>query len=36
VTSSVVKPEFFKDIYSRIENGTEKWNALKAPTGVIY
>ena len=36
VTQKVIKPEMFKDIYSKISAGTDRWNNLKAPEGNLY
>ena len=36
VTSSVITPKLFQDIYTKIQKGTERWNALQAPQGLLY
>lgn len=28
ITASVIVPEFFRDVYAKIENGTDRWNQL--------
>ena len=33
LTSTVVKPQMFHEIYERIAKGTDRWNTLKAPSG---
>ncbi len=36
VTNSVIKPEMFKEIYTKIAQGTDRWNNLNAPAGKTY
>jgi aconitate hydratase len=36
VTQSVLKPEMFNQIYSKIALGTERWNSLQASEGQLY
>jgi len=36
VTSQVIKPEMFKEIYEKIAQGTERWNTLQAPQGQLF
>ncbi len=36
ITQKVIKPEMFKEIYSKISTGTDRWNSLKAPEGNLY
>ncbi|BES99478.1 unnamed protein product [Nesidiocoris tenuis] len=36
VEKTSVIPAMFKDVYSRIENGSNAWRALKSPEGKLY
>ena len=36
VTNAVIKPEMFRDIYAKISQGTDRWNALEAPSGELF
>ncbi|XP_013409790.1 cytoplasmic aconitate hydratase isoform X4 [Lingula anatina] len=36
IERNVVVPALFKEVYSRIEEGTERWNSLDAPEGMLY
>lgn len=34
--SECLKPEMFVEVYGKILKGTDKWNALEAPSGQLY
>eukprot|EP00003_Mantamonas_plastica_P002636 TRINITY_DN1200_c0_g1_i1.p1 TRINITY_DN1200_c0_g1~~TRINITY_DN1200_c0_g1_i1.p1 ORF type:complete len:856 (-),score=303.98 TRINITY_DN1200_c0_g1_i1:25-2592(-) len=36
VVGKSVVPEMFKEVYSKVTNGTEQWNALDAGSGNLY
>jgi aconitate hydratase len=36
VTNSVIKPEMFKEVYDAIAKGTDRWNSLTAPQGLLF
>lgn len=36
VEEKYVIPAMFEEIYSTIQNGNERWNALQAPEGLLY
>lgn len=36
ITNSVIKPEMFHEIYTKIASGTDRWNNLSAPAGKTY
>eukprot|EP00741_Cyanophora_paradoxa_P018854 tig00021098_g18200.t1 len=36
VEGQYVVPDMFRDVYSKLANGTARWNALKAPEGFLY
>ncbi len=36
VTGSVIKPEMFREIYGKIQGGTDRWNTLEAPEGELF
>lgn len=36
VTHKIITATLFKEIYEKISKGTERWNALKAPTGKMF
>jgi len=36
ISSSVVKPEMFSEIYGKIAKGTDRWNNLNAPEGSMF
>mmetsp|Transcript_16758 Transcript_16758/g.18633 ORF Transcript_16758/g.18633 Transcript_16758/m.18633 type:complete len:894 (+) Transcript_16758:20-2701(+) len=36
ISSSVVKPEMFSEIYGKIALGTDRWNSLDAPSGTLF
>ena len=36
ISSSVVKPEMFAEIYGKIAKGTDRWNGLDAPSGKLF
>lgn len=36
VEEKFVIPAMFKEVYSKIEQGSEKWQGLQAPTGQLY
>jgi aconitate hydratase len=36
ITNSIIKPEMFKEIYTKIEQGTDRWNSLVAPQGKVF
>jgi aconitate hydratase len=36
ISSSVVKPEMFSEIYGKIAKGTDRWNNLECPEGKLF
>jgi aconitate hydratase len=36
ITSQVITPHLFKEIYDKISKGTDRWNNLEAPQGLLY
>jgi len=36
VTNQCIKPEMFHEVYSRIAEGTERWNSLDVSEGEFY
>jgi aconitate hydratase len=36
ITNSVVEPSMFREVYEKISKGTERWNSLEAPKGLLY
>lgn len=36
VTSEVIKPAMFKEIYGKIAQGTDRWNTLEAPKDKVF
>lgn len=36
VVNEFITPEMFKDVYTRIAQGTDRWNSLEAGEGLLY
>jgi aconitate hydratase len=36
ITNTVIKPEFFKEVYDKITKGTDKWNELKVKDSALF